>query len=71
MPSSDPYKLITRIVSEATDTQLDDASFRIRAHRVAKPLQRALEAPAAPAKRGRPATLSKQRPAGRSQTSAY
>lgn len=71
MPAPDLQKLIRRIVADAADSQLDDASFRIRAQRAAKQLQRALGEPPAPATKRRNAVGDRGRPAGRSGRSAY
>lgn len=49
MPVSDPQKLLARIVADAADDRLDDASFRRRAERAGRRALRALEQSAAPA----------------------
>ena len=72
MPAPNLHKLIDRIVSDATNAQLDDATFRARAQRIAKQLQRALAEPAAPAAAARKNAAGKRgRPAAPSRRSAY
>ena len=71
MPAPNLHKLIDRIVSDATDAQLDDATFRVRAQRIAKQLQRALAEPAAPAAARKNAAGKRGRPAAPSRRSAY
>ena len=71
MATSDPHKLIARIVGDAADKQLDDAAFRARAQRAARQLQRALEQSDTPAATRAAGATGRKRQAGDSQRLAY